>query len=459
MGADYAEMIAKLQAGLAQQQQQGPSLFGLQAAPDPNNTAQLLQHLQNQQYVNEQGNQGGEYGFLANAGKKDFARAGQSLGALLGVGQAPKQDNSAIMQQRQAIQDGKAQLAQGLSQPNADPNQVQMQVLTRLAQQGVPGAADALEKANDNASKLALAKAQIFKDTAQGASANDEIKNRAAQQAHQSFEEGGQTWNFVSEKDGVQLYKNANGEPKVVTTQPSKTLPGPPVDPAQAATIVQAIKDGRMKPVDPSGTFAKSPLGQAVLQAQAADPTIDATSYGTKIKTLKDFSTGAEGKAVTSFNVAQTHLDTLSEAAKALDNNSLPVANRVLNTMGVQSGGTSQAAFAATKNVVANEIVKTIVPGQSAVGDREEVQNEITAAQTPAQLQAVISKYQELMSGKLAGLRQQYEQGSGRTDFESKLSKRSIELARQSASYTSQFPNPTTGAAPASTGWGQAVVK
>lgn len=444
MGADYNDMVAKLQMQLAAQQQQGPSLFGLQAGPDPNSTAALLAKLQNQQYVNDQGNQGGEYGFLANAGKKDFARAGQNLGALLGIGQPPTQDNSAVLAQRQALQDGKTQLAQGLAQPNADPNQVQLQVLTRLAQAGVPGAADALEKAQTSMLKNAATVAETKKNSAQADSYGANAANQADEQKNRAFTQGSGTWQ-TSFKDPSGLYMlqtNANGETRRVELAPPPNAANAPFDPNTVATIVQAIKDGRMKPVDPSGTFAKSAIGQAVLAAQSADTSIDATSYPTKTKALVAFATGPEGKAVTSFNVAQSHLDTLQQAAAALDNGSIPLANRALNALGVQGGATAPAAFAATKNVVANEIVKTIVPGQSAEGDRQEVQNEITAAQTPAQLQAVISKYQELMSGKLAGLRQQYETSTGMTNFESKLSKRAIELARQSPAYTAQFPNP-----------------
>jgi hypothetical protein len=448
MSDDMQDLMARLQMSLGQQANQGPSLYGLQAQQDPNQTAAILKRIQDQAYVSQQGNgpNAGEFGMINSQAKKDAARFGQGIGNLMGVGQPQQYDNSAMMQQRAAIQGGKGQLADLLAQPGADPLQARVDVLSKLAAAGVPNAADALAKAQDDLIKMQTSKATAFKDTEQGLTAADERKARAAAQAHTAFEEAGQTWHYVSTTDGVARYVNDHGEPKVVTVQPSKTIAGiaDGVDPAQVSTILQAIKDGRMKPLDPSGTFAKTPMGKAILTAQAADTSIDSTNFGTKIKTLKDFATGAEGKQVTSFNVAQSHLDVLKDAAAGLDNNNLPVANKVLNSLGVQSGGTAQAAFAATKNVVANEIIKTIVPGQSAESDRQEVQNEITSAQTPAQLKAVIEKYQELMSGKLAGLRQQYEQGSGRTDFEAKLSKRAIELARSSPAYTSQFPAPGT---------------
>jgi len=333
------------------------------------------------------------------------------------------------------------QLSQGLAQPGADPNQVQLQVLTKLAQAGVPGAADALEKAQTSMLKNAATVADTKKNSAQADSYGTNAANQADEAKNRAFQQGSGTWKTTfTDPDGYYLTQtNQNGEIRRIELKPtSPNAAG--VDPTVVANIVQGINDGRIPAF--TGTALKTPLGIAVTSQLASDPTYDGTTYPTKAKSLVAFATGPEGKAVTSFNVAQSHLDTLGQAAAALDNGSLPLANRALNALGVQAGGTAQAAFAATKNVVANEIVKTIVPGQSAEADRQEVQNEITAAQTPAQLKAVISKYQELMSGKLAGLRQQYETSTGLKNFEGKLSKRAIELAHQSPAYTGQFPNP-----------------
>lgn len=460
MSADSQDLINHLMIQMAQQQT-GPSLYGLQAQADPNALQALLGKMKQQQVL-DQANAPtpGPYGYLHDAGKAAFNSIGSNLGGQLAAfGNGPQQGpNPQIQAQRDAISAGNQGVSSDLA-GGVDPEQAKINALTKAAQAGLPGAAQALDQAVEQQQKTMTAKAQAFKDTAQGNSAIDEIKARAAAQKHQAFEEGGQTWHYVTTNDGIAQYQNDHGEPKVVTVAPSKTVAGvsDSVDPAQVALLVKAIKEGRMKPIDPTGTFAKSPMGKAVMVAQASDTGIDATNYGTKIKTLKDFATGAEGKQVTSFNVAQSHLDTLKDAAAGLDNNDLPAANKVLNSLGVQAGGTAQAAFAATKSVVANEIIKTIVPGQSAESDRQEVQNQITAAQTPAQLKAVIDKYQELMSGKLAGLRQQYEQGSGRSDFEAKLSKRAIELARKSPSYTAQFPAPGAKAAAAPPASGQVV--
>jgi hypothetical protein len=481
MSMDQQDLINKILLAQAQNKQNQPSFMGLSAPQDPNALNPLLAQLRNQQYVNSVGNTPGEYGYLHDAGQKDFARAGQALAGILGIGQPPPQQQQ-TQQQGPAFTmpppatDASGNPAQNMAiaapapnpgstpqqsvnnmvlaakafyssqiQRGIDPDQAKVSTAQALVSWGAPGADEILDKANDQLLKNSQTRAATKKDTSQANMDSANIDNQKDEAKNRAFTQGSGTWQttFKDPNGLYMLQTNANGETKRVELAPPPNAANAPFDPNTVASIVQAIKDGRMKPVDPSGTFAKSAIGQAVLAAQSADTSIDATSYPTKAKALVAFATGPEGKAVTSFNVAQSHLDTLQQAAAALDNGSIPLANKALNALGVQGGATAPAAFAATKNVVANEIVKTIVPGQSAEADRQEVQNEITAAQTPAQLQAVISKYQELMSGKLAGLRQQYETSTGMKNFEGKLSKRAIELAHQSPAYTSQFPNPT----------------
>lgn len=218
MSADMQDLMARLQISLGQQANQGPSLYGLQAQQDPNQTAAILKKLQDQAYVSQQGNgpNAGEFGMINSQAKKDAARFGQGLGNLLGVGQSPQYDNSATMQQRAAIQGGKGQLADALSQPGADPLQARVDVLSKLTQSGVPGAADLLAKAQDDLIKMQTSKAQAFKDTSQGSAALDEIQNRA-QQRDMDQKKFGQTtakdtWTTIGQGNGYIVQKNGLGE-------------------------------------------------------------------------------------------------------------------------------------------------------------------------------------------------------------------------------------------------------
>lgn len=404
MGADYSEMVAKLQAGLAQQQQQGPSLFGLQAAPDPNNTAALLQRLQNQQYVNEQGNQGGEYGFLANAGKKDFARAGQNLGALLGVGQAPVQDNSAIMAQRQAIQDGKTQLAQGLSQPDADPNQVQMQVLTRLAQQGVPGAADALEKANDNAQKLATAKAQAFKDTAQGNSATDEISNRASQRTldQSKFDQSTakDTWTTVSDTPSTTVQRNGLGEVRVQQKQSAATAAAANVSP----DAMQAMLDSyHTTGTPPSGLARSHAMAGAFWQAESDFQKQTGNTAGSVLAAKASAKANTDALAQTQKQISSTtsYFDTMDKniaqvngLATKLNLSDQPTLNAAVAAFQKGTSDPNYAKYNVFFDSVANEYakIKSGSLGNAPVSDsaRKEAQSVLLPLMSAGGVQAAL---------------------------------------------------------------------
>ena len=56
------------------------------------------------------------------------------------------------------------------------------------------------------------------------------------------------------------------------------------------------------------------------------------------------------------------------------------------------------------------------------MADREAAAKTINAASSPAQLRGAIGTYKKLMQGQLGGLKQQYEQTTGKKDFERFLS-------------------------------------
>lgn len=395
MGADVQDLIAKLQIQLGQQQQQNnPSLFGLQAAPDPNSTAAILKKLQDQQYVAEQGNQGGEYGFLANAGRKDFARAGQSLGNLLGVGQPQQMDNSNVMAQRQAIAQGKTDLAQGLSQPGADPNQVQLQVLSKLAQQGVPGAAEALEKANDNAQKLAQSRAAVFKDTGQGTAAFDEIQNRAQEraQAGKQFdrESAKDTWTTISgnpndpHDTSPVVQRNGLGEIQVKQKVAASAAAAAAVSPDALQQMVKSyIANGGVVPVG----VGRSPLlANKFWEGVAADPDASdaqklvAVKAGNRANTDALVQTQKQLSQTTSyFQTMDKNITAASALATKLNLSDQPTLNRAV---AAYEKGTSDPDFAKYRvffDSVANEYakIKSGALGNAPVSDsaRKEAQD------------------------------------------------------------------------------------
>jgi hypothetical protein len=137
---------------------------------------------------------------------------------------------------------------------------------------------------------------------------------------------------------------------------------------------------------------------------------------------VKAFTSGKQGNAVRSFNVALSHLDTLGRLADALHNGDTQAFNKLGNAIAAQTGKAAPTSFEAVKHIVGDEIVKAVTGSAGALGDREAAAKTIDAANSPAQLKAVMDNYRELMRGQLDGLHQQYETSTGRKDFDRFLS-------------------------------------
>jgi hypothetical protein len=174
----------------------------------------------------------------------------------------------------------------------------------------------------------------------------------------------------------------------------------------------------------PMSSFAMGkPIGAAIMsKVMEINPSYDAKNFASAQQTLTAFSKGSEAQKVRSFNVALAHLDTLGQLTDALQNGNLPLVNKLGNVISQQTGAPAVTNFTAAKAIVGNEIVKAIVGAGGGVEDRAKAQATLAAANSPAQLKGVIDTYKTLMGGQLSGLKQQYETGTRRDDFDRMLS-------------------------------------
>ena len=126
--------------------------------------------------------------------------------------------------------------------------------------------------------------------------------------------------------------------------------------------------------------------------------------------TLRSFNSGLEARRVTALNTAMEHLGTLLNTAG--------------NAVAKQLGVAAPTNFNAAKQIVGAEIIKAIVNNGGGVTERREAADAINGAGSPAQLSGVISTYHQLLGGQLLSLKQQYETGTNRTDFDERLNPR-----------------------------------
>jgi len=198
--------------------------------------------------------------------------------------------------------------------------------------------------------------------------------------------------------------------------------------PANTQALVKRLADYDLNPAQLSKFKGHA---EAVLGAVARyDPTYDVKNYAMRSQTINAFAKGPPGNAVRSFSVALDHLDTLDSLAKALHNSDFPAFNAIKNKVQTQIGIEAPGNFDAAKRVIGGEIVKAVIGAAGALGDREEAIRAIDSAKSYPQLKGVIDTYQKLMAGQLQGYQRQYEEGTGRKNFDSLLSEPAKRLLR-----------------------------
>ncbi len=186
------------------------------------------------------------------------------------------------------------------------------------------------------------------------------------------------------------------------------------------ATTVKALADGRM--AFPSGFALRSPYWQQMIQAVAQyDPSFDAVNYNARAKTRADFTSGKSSQSINAMNTVIGHLDTLSKAADALKNTSIPAWNSVANLVASNLGDPRVKQFDTTKKAVVDELTRVWRGTGGSEGDIKTWSEQLNAANSPAQLHAVIAQMGDLLESKLSSLRSTYEQGMGTTAKEIQL--------------------------------------
>lgn len=194
----------------------------------------------------------------------------------------------------------------------------------------------------------------------------------------------------------------------------------------------------------------RMPEMAAEVGMKPGDVVANKQEVATRLKAMRDFSTGTQGQLVTSFNTAIDHLDTLKDLGVALNNGNLQLANKIKNTAAAWTGDADITNLDTAKQIVGAEVIKSIVARGGGQAEREEAANQISRISSPAQLSGYIETTQKLMAGQLKSLEQQYSSNTKRTDFRDKLLPRaknvlsSLGRAEKSEGSVSQVPANTS---------------
>lgn len=227
-------------------------------------------------------------------------------------------------------------------------------------------------------------------------------------------------------------FNGATGAPAAPPAVPAAPVDLTAVDPstgrrenwlkAQSPDVQAYIKKIADYEIDPRTTSIKGGHREQVMSAVARyDPTYDQNSFGSRAKAIKDFSTGPQGNSIRSFDVAVDHLDTLQKYVSALKNGDMPLLNKIRNAWQQETGSSLPTNVQAVAPIVGAEVSKAIIGSNNALADREELRQPLQTARSPEQLAGAIEGYKSLMGGQLKGLKKQYEDTTGKKDFDKRI--------------------------------------
>lgn len=165
--------------------------------------------------------------------------------------------------------------------------------------------------------------------------------------------------------------------------------------------------------------------------------------YNAAKSALNKFGSGKQGDTVRSFNVAYAHADVLGSLIEALGNGDVQALNSARQRYEEEFGSPAPTNFDAVKGIFADEVNKAAVGGAGALGDREELRANISRYGSPEQLQGAVDTYKSLIVGQLQGTQRQYEQATGRKDFERFLSPEVKEDVKRKSKSTLKTYSPT----------------
>lgn len=167
---------------------------------------------------------------------------------------------------------------------------------------------------------------------------------------------------------------------------------------------------------------AEIATGGGTNAADAATNIIGAKqNIGSQTQAVKAFATGKQGQQVNAFNTAIDHLGTMDKLSDALQNGDVKAINFLGNEVAKQTGAPAPTDFNAAKQIVTAEVIKAVVASGGGVTERQEAERNFSNANSPAQLKGVIDTYKQLLGGQLKSLNLQYENTTGRKDFDKKL--------------------------------------
>jgi len=215
------------------------------------------------------------------------------------------------------------------------------------------------------------------------------------------------------------------------TAAPAQAAPA--AAPAAAAPVkaalppdleAQAQSIARGETEMPKGTGAQNYRNRDIIdRVYAINPSFDPGAYKITQESRKNWTqpNGKGTQQMQQFDRAASHVVAMGPVIDNLNNTNSPLWNKIKNDYYYNTGQAAPTDFSAAKKIVADEIMKTVIGGAGTGGEREALQHDLSAANSPAQLKAVINRARQLMGAQGTAMERQYTTSTKMTDFQNRL--------------------------------------
>ena len=187
----------------------------------------------------------------------------------------------------------------------------------------------------------------------------------------------------------------------------------------QPSAIAKSLAAGEMKWSDAVSARTPMSVKQALLaEVKSIKPDFNSGDFSIEQAVRKDFTSGQDAQKLQAFNTAITHMGIFKDMATKLDNTDVRILNQAGNAIGLQFGSDKVTNFNIAKQAFIGEVSRAFDGAGVTMHDREEVEKQISAAGSPAQLKGAAETAEKLLRGKRDVLQQQYETGkTGKPNF------------------------------------------
>lgn len=177
--------------------------------------------------------------------------------------------------------------------------------------------------------------------------------------------------------------------------------------PSNIRPQVQAVL-GYRSPMPPQGR--NNPQNTAIRQwVNALDGGYDETTFPQRNKILTEYVKSAGEGQIGAINTALGHLNELNDAAKALDQNDIPLLHSIASKVGAAFGQDAPSTYQMILHRVSPEMTSAYVKGGGGEGERGANQTDFDISKGASQIRSNIAESANLLNSKLASTRNNWE--------------------------------------------------